>query len=588
MRVPTPFAGALVALVVLVVSASAQEAQGPEVFEIERLNAGLPPPPEGLDRSTPRATLEALLALSEAGAYAEAAHLLDLSPVPPEAQPEVGPLLAEDLAYIIDRKVPIDWADVPDRPDAMITTGSDRDPMVGETRRSVSIGTLELERWPVSIRLNRVATPQGERVWVFSRQTVEHIDALYNAFGPTWLEEALPAPLRAESPWWGLVWWEIIAIPILFAAAGTIAVVLHKLLTAIAQRKLIDHVALGVKRMRTPVILLTVAVFLHVIVANLFVFSAATDATISTLFWLLAVAAVVLGAARVLDTIIDAASKRYLDNIDDPRNTAARHWYTNLSAGKRLGLIVVGILGVAYALSELNVLDNFGLSLLVAAGAATAIFGLAAQAVLGNILASLQIALAKPIRIGDAVFYNGHWAYVERINYTFVQLRTWDQKRYIVPVKELVSEAFENWTRDDPQLIMPVLLKLDHRADVEALRRAFHEMAMKDPDWAPDATPKVQVIDQDEDGMAVRFYCTASNPTAAWNLHCRMRERLLALMREEDEPSDLPRTRLAYVDNTLDRDVSEEAVYEDGFVEATGEPKAKPVRARPVRPRAAE
>jgi small-conductance mechanosensitive channel len=270
-------------------------------------------------------------------------------------------------------------------------------------------------------------------------------------------------------------------------------------------------------------------------------------------------------------------SNRALDSIDDPRNTNARQWYTNLSALKRVGVIAVIVAGLAWALASLELFSSFGLSLLVAAGVATAVFGFAAQTVLGNIVASLQLALAKPIRIGDAVLYDDHWAYVERINYTFVQLRTWDMKRYVVPVRNFVSEAFENWTKEDPELIVPVLLKLDHRTDVEAMRRAFHDMAPRDPDWSENAAPKVEVVGHDEHGVNVRFYCTANNPTAAWNLHCRMRERLLAFLRRQDEPSDWPRLRLARVGDTTGEDVSAPAAYEDGFDEDTGEPKARPL-----------
>lgn len=566
------------ALACVVVPAFAQQ-DGPKTFAIEELNAGLDAPPEALDRSTPRATLEAFLTLADREAFDEASHLMDLAPIAPAEQSEVGPVLARKLAFLVERKAPVNWDGVPDRPDGMETLGSSREPMVGETRRSIALGTLELERWPVTLRLSRVQPEGADPVWVFSRQTVEHVDSLYDAFGPTWFERVLPDQLRGEAPWWGLLWWELIAFPLLILAAVALAVILFRLLTMISQRTSEWGVSLGVRRMRLPLVLLVVAIFLHVVVANVFVFSATTGTTISTVFWLLTILALVFGISRILDTVIEATSTRFISAIDDPQNTSARHWYTNLSAVKRIGVVLVVIVGLGWALAALDVFESFGLSLLVAAGAATAIFGLAAQTVLGNILASIQLALAKPIRIGDAVYYDNYWAYVEKINYTFVQLRTWDQKRYVVPVKVFVAEAFENWTKEDPELIMPVVLKLDHRADVAALRQAFHEFAPKDPDWADDAAPKVQVVGQDEDGIEVRFYCTATNPTAAWNLHCRMRERLVALLREEDEPSDLPRTRLAYVDNTLDKDVSQFSVYEDGYVQETGEPKGKPLRA---------
>ncbi len=192
-------------------------------------------------------------------------------------------------------------------------------------------------------------------------------------------------------------------------------------------------------------------------------------------------------------------------------------------------MILVLVVGLAVALSSLRVFSSFGLSLMVSAGVATAIFGLAAQTVLGNIFASLQLALAKPIRIGDAVYYDDHWAYVEQINYTYVQLRTWDLKRFIVPVKHFISNPFENWTKAEPKMIKPVLLKLDHRTDVEDLRQVFADIGEGRSGLVGGrGHRRCRSSTTTTTTMAVRFYCFADDPTAAWNLHCRMRERLLA------------------------------------------------------------
>ncbi|MEM8664093.1 MAG: mechanosensitive ion channel domain-containing protein, partial [Pseudomonadota bacterium] len=527
----------------------------PTAFPIDALNEGLGSPPPRLDRSTPRATLEAFLSATARGDNARAAHLLDLDAVPAAQQSAQGPELAGKLSAIIDRKVPIDFGAIPDRPDGMITVGSDRQPMVGEPRKSMQLGVLELERWPVTIRLNRVQVADEAPVWVFSRQSVEHIDALYARHGPTALEAALPGPLRAKA-FWGLEWWEVLALPIVFSFAAALGVMLYRFITALKRAMPLESVQAAVARARLPVVLCVAGLFLHAVISYVFVFSAGVDATISVLFWVLIVFAVAIGAARVLDTIIDYTSDRYLDTIDKPENTSDRDWYTNLSAAKRIGVLLVVVVGVAAAISALNIFSSFGMSLVVSAGIATAVFGLAAQAVLGNIFASLQLALAKPIRIGDAIYYKDHWAYVERINYTYVQLRTWDQKRFIVPVKEFVSTAFENWTKAEPRMIKPVLLTLDHASDVEALRELFRTIVQDDPDWSEGAEPKVQVIDHGDDGMKVRFYCTADDPTAAWDLHCRVREKLLAELREGEADQALPRTRIALVGGVaLDGDV---------------------------------
>ncbi len=486
---------------------------GPDVFKVESLNPGLPAPPEGLDRSTPQATLEAFLSAVGRTDYKTAAYLLDLGDVPEAEQASRGPQLAEDLSMVIERKIPLDLGDIPDRPDGMETMGTSREPMVGQPRKSISLGQLDLARWPVSIRLNRVQVGEESPVWVFSRQSVEHIEPLFMRYGPTPLEKALPDSLRTDA-FWSLMWWEVIAIPMIFAATILLGYVFYRMFNIVEKRVPYEPVEDVVRILKLPAILIIIAAFVHVVVMKTFVFSSGADTSISTVFWLLVLVAIVVAAARVMDTIIDHTSDRYLERIDKPENTRARMWYTNLSAAKRIGVILVLVIGTAVALSSLDVFSSFGLSLLVSAGVATAVFGLAAQTVLGNIFASLQLAIAQPIRIGDAVLYDGQWAYVEKIKYTYVQLRTWDQKRFIVPVKNFISNSFENWTMEDPEMIKTVELKLDHRVDVELLRRAFRDMAAEDEDFVDDADPKVQVIGQDEDGITLRFYCTAADPSS--------------------------------------------------------------------------
>ncbi|MEM8551860.1 MAG: mechanosensitive ion channel domain-containing protein [Pseudomonadota bacterium] len=566
------FAVIALAAVVLAASATAQQSGGATSFQVQALNQGLPSAPDRLDRSTPRATTEAFVTFAGRGDFTAAAHLLDLDAIPIGEQAALGPQRAEELAFLLRRKLPIDFAALPDRPDGMDTSGADREPMVGVPRKSIVIGTLDLQEWPVTIRLNRLQVGDSGPVWLFSRQSVEHIAPLFARYGPTAFEKALPDPLRSTA-FLGLLWWELIALPMVLIIAGSLAFVAWQVMGIVGRNSPFKSVGVGLRRSRLPVAILITGIVLQIANTTVFEFSAATDATLSLIFWILIIVAVVAGVARVLDTVIDFASNRYLETIDDPANTSAREWYTNLSAAKRIGVMMAIVIGAAAAFSSLDLFSSFGLSLLISAGVATAIFGLAAQAILGNIFASLQLAIAKPIRIGDAVYYDGTWAYVERINYTYVQLRTWDMKRFIVPVKHFVSNPFENWTKAEPKMIKAVLLKLDHRTDVEALRTAFKEIAQNDPDWSEGEEPKVQVIDHDDEAMHVRFYIYADDPTSAWNLHCRVREKLLAHLRTKNEPSAFPRTRLAVVSNAPEEDASGSYGYQTGERE-TGEPKA--------------
>ncbi len=163
-------------------------------------------------------------------------------------------------------------------------------------------------------------------------------------------------------------------------------------------------------------------------------------------------------------------------------------------------------------------------------------------------MASLQIALAKTARIGDAVLYDGRWCYVEKINFTYLQLQSWDNRRLMVPVNEFVSNTFENWSKEDSALFETVELRLDHRADVDRLREAFEAFVEDDDGVIKKDEAKVQVTGQEAAGMVVRFYAWASDPITGWNMHCRMREAMIAAAaRLEAETSGEPADRPAYL-----------------------------------------
>src|SRR5699024_1995730 len=149
-------------------------------------------------------------------------------------------------------------------------------------------------------------------------------------------------------------------------------------------------------------------------------------------------------------------------------------------AVRRVLLLTIFIVGAGIMLTQLDLFSAIGISLLASAGVLTVILGIAAQPVLGNILSSLQIVLTKPINIGDAVEYEGRWAYVEAIFYTFVRLRTWDHRRLIVLVQYFLSRPFENYSTIERKMTWCFRLTLDPRADVEELRETDVEIARAD------------------------------------------------------------------------------------------------------------
>ena len=526
----------------------------PFVFEVEQLenNAALATP---LDLDTPRGLLETFLEAGEEEDWARASAALDLANVDRGQDGRSAEELAAQLYDVIHRSVPVDWASLPDRPDAVDTQTSSKDPMAGVARRSIVIGTLELPNRPSSIRIARVQTPNGEPVWVFSRQTVANVPALYAEYGPTRFEQSLPNALRKQA-FWTLAWWEVIALPIILLLGALAAALTYLAINRWRKRIDEDTKLSGIlQAIHLPITLLAFAGTFALVRATFFKLSGPVKDVLDPLQLVLVIAAVLGIALSIIEAMFDFATDRRTDRLEAPDNGDDRDFYTKMSAIRRIVTALLMLAAVGFLLVASNLSSTLGFSILAGAGVLGLVLAFAARKVLGDIMASVQIAFAQSARIGDAVYYDGQWCYVEKIGFTHLRLRTWDERRVIAPVSAFTSESFENWTKKDASLMMHVELELDNRADVEALRGPFREFLESDEDVIDPEDGQCRVIGQTAKAMVVRFMARSSDPKCGWEMHCRLRERMLAVAAEldaaagnEPSPAYLPREREVRMD----------------------------------------
>jgi len=84
--------------------------------------------------------------ISDATGYTAAAHLLNLNDVPEDEQASRGTEIARQLASVIERRVGVDWSELPSRPDAKVEGGSGNDPQAGQGARIMKAIRLTLDR----------------------------------------------------------------------------------------------------------------------------------------------------------------------------------------------------------------------------------------------------------------------------------------------------------------------------------------------------------------------------------------------------------------------------------------------------------
>ncbi|MEV4561910.1 mechanosensitive ion channel domain-containing protein [Kitasatospora sp. NPDC049285] len=242
---------------------------------------------------------------------------------------------------------------------------------------------------------------------------------------------------------------------------------------------------------------------------------------------------------RVLAAVLETVFRRYETVTEDASRVGRVR--TQLGLVRRVGSAVVVVVTVGAMLLTFDAMRTVGASLLASAGIIGIVAGIAAQSALGNFFAGLQIAFSDTVRIGDTVVLEGQQGTVEEITLSYLVLRLWDHRRLVVPVSYFVSKPFENWTRRDPGLLAWVLLHVDHRTPVEALRTELkHHLDSTDlwdgQEWS------LTVTDSTPSTIVVRAMMTARSPDDAAALKLAVREYLLAHLRDR-HPEALPRVR---------------------------------------------
>jgi small-conductance mechanosensitive channel len=252
--------------------------------------------------------------------------------------------------------------------------------------------------------------------------------------------------------------------------------------------------------------------------------------------------------------VLHIAADFYLRNfsIDAADNLLARKHITQVRVMVRVLDTIIILLTLGFALMTFDEVRQYGVSLFASAGVAGVIFGLAAQPVLSNLIAGIQLAITQPIRIEDAVTVQNEYGWIEEINATYVVIRLWDLRRLIVPLNYFIQQPFYNWTRSATANIGNVVLYVDYTAPIERIRDKAIELVGQSR--RPGAKlVNVQVINATPNAIELRILLTAASTGAAADLCAEIREKLIGFLQREC-PQALPRQRHEMTDSAASKD----------------------------------
>jgi small-conductance mechanosensitive channel len=244
-------------------------------------------------------------------------------------------------------------------------------------------------------------------------------------------------------------------------------------------------------------------------------------------------------AIAALHISADIYLRRYRLDVED--NLLARKHNTQVRVLLRSVDVLLVLFTLGAALMTFQTVRQYGVSLFASAGVAGIVAGLAARPVLSNLIAGVQLAMTQPIRLEDAVIVENEYGNIEEITSTYVVVRLWDWRRMIVPLTYFIEKPFQNWTRESSTLIGAVLINVDYRAPIGAIRDKAQAIVKASSRW-DGRVFNVAVTDFKHDTMEVRILASAGNSGAVFDLRCEVREKLIDVLQRE-HPEALPRQR---------------------------------------------
>ena len=341
--------------------------------------------------------------------------------------------------------------DLPDRPDGLIEPPLGNDSSVmGIARRSIQLGYIDYRERRVPIYLQRVRVGEEAPVWVFSAQTVGNIDNLYAQYHPAEFERYLPAWLKIQ--FFSIALWEFLALVLFFLLTMGAGWLLSKGTEKLISRYIDDEkysnyvgsshgVADLVSKLTVPLTFTISFSLVFTLVSGGFPYLDAVASSTRPLIWIGLVFSTSWLGIRIINFFANRYQNMQIENLAEEHFDKERRRRTYVSIFRRVFIFVMILGSIWIGLSEFTNMEGLGKTLLTSAGIAGVVIGIAAQPILGNIIAGVQVAVTQPVRIGDTVMMEGDWTTIEDLRYTYAVLKTWDERRLIVPMRRLITEV---------------------------------------------------------------------------------------------------------------------------------------------------
>ena len=252
------------------------------------------------------------------------------------------------------------------------------------------------------------------------------------------------------------------------------------------------------------------------------------------LLFLAVTAAVTVICARLVSRVLRRVTERQ-------KRAGSTGSATILAFCRYLAVAAVYFAGFSVLVSGIPALSAGVNKLLAAGGVLAVVGGLAAQEALGSMVSGLMILAFKPFVIGDVVrcVDNDISGVVEEITLRHTAIRTWENKRVIVPNSVMNSSVVENADYTDSRVCTFLEIGVTYESDIALAKQLLADEIARQPDYLDTRTleqkaagaPAVQVVvlALAESAVTLRASIWARDNGTAFAVKCAVQENILRI-----------------------------------------------------------
>jgi MscS family membrane protein len=384
-------------------------------------------PKDALGRSTPRGTVLGFLSAARKGNMAAASQFLNTPLRGSSAE-----TLARQLFTVLDRRLPPRLQDLSDNPEGSpLDLRVDQDP----------VGTISSAGGNVEVMVERVARGKSGPLWLFSRETLDRIPALYEEVTVKSIDSVLPSFL-VDTEIGGIALFEWVGVLLGLPAAYFFTVLLNRILTPLIGslhrhlRKRADLPNLEV--VPVPIRLLLIAVGIYWVLSDL------SLPLLARQFWTSTASILTIAACVWLFILLNDKVEHYIRRrLVRSRNMGAA---SVIRLGRRVLDVLIIFTGLVFGLYHFGLNPTAALAGLGVGGIAVA---LAAQKTLENVLGGISLIFDQVVRAGDLLQVGDTLGTVEDIGLRSTRIRTRDRTLVSVPNGQVATLKLENLSARD-------------------------------------------------------------------------------------------------------------------------------------------